>query len=175
MWKILYFCPRVIYLIYINLHFMNISRISSILLITLSTILFAPIASYAACDDPGQSPCEESVPVTPVTTQTPWQDWSDNILGISTERLRNGDITIADIPLMIVSIIQFLLGLAGSISVVALIYHAVKMQLASGITGDSSWVDKSKKWMKWALLGFVVSMSAWFLMTKFIELLSSNT
>jgi hypothetical protein len=39
---------------------------------------------------------------------------------------------------MIVSIIKFLLGLAGSISVVALIYHAVKMQLASGITGDSS-------------------------------------
>ncbi len=39
---------------------------------------------------------------------------------------------------MIVSVINFILALAASIAVVALIYHAVRMQLASGITGDSS-------------------------------------
>ena len=54
----------------------------------------------------------------------------------------------ADIPIMIVSIIEFLLALAGSISVVALIYHAVRMQLASGITGDSSGAQNAKKGIK---------------------------
>ncbi len=76
---------------------------------------------------------------------------------------------------MIVSAIEFLLAIAGSICVVALIYHAVRMQLASGITGDSSWVDKAKKWMYGAMLGFVLSMSGWFLMTKFVALLSAST
>lgn len=99
----------------------------------------------------------------------------DNILWVSQDRLRNGDITYADIPLMIVSAIEFLLAVAGSISVVALIYHAVRMQLASGITGDSSGVDKAKKWIYGAMLGFVLSMSGWFLMTKFVALLSSAT
>lgn len=42
------------------------------------------------------------------------------------------------IPNVIVSVITFLLAIAGSVSVAALIYHAVKMQLASGLTGDSS-------------------------------------
>ncbi len=76
---------------------------------------------------------------------------------------------------MIVSIIQFLMGIAASVAVVALIYHAVRMQLASGITWDSSWVDKAKGGMKWAALGFVLAMSAWFLLTKLIEILSTNT
>lgn len=52
------------------------------------------------------------------------------------------------IPNAIVAVITFLLAIAGSLSVMALIYHAVKMQLASGITGDSSGVDKAKAGMK---------------------------
>ena len=98
---------------------------------------------------------------------------SDNILGISTDRLRNWNITMTDIPIMIASAIEYILALVGSICVVALIYHAVCMQFASGITGDSTWVDKAKKWMKWAILGFALSMSAWFLMTKLVALLST--
>jgi hypothetical protein len=47
------------------------------------------------------------------------------------------------------------------------------MQLASGITGDSSWVDKAKRGMKGALLGFILAMSAWFLMSRLVALLSS--
>jgi hypothetical protein len=43
-----------------------------------------------------------------------------------------------------VNIIEFLLGIAGTLSVVALIYHALQMQIHSGITGDSSGVDKAK-------------------------------
>jgi hypothetical protein len=62
----------------------------------------------------------------------------DNILGKSDTDLRNGNITLEDIPLMIASAIEYIMALAGSIAVVALIYHAVRMQFASGITGDSS-------------------------------------
>ena len=91
------------------------------------------------------------------------------------EAIRSGDFTMDDIPKIITWIIEILLGLAGTISIVALIYHALQMQLASGITGDSSWVDKAKAGMKWALLGFALSLSAWFLITKFVELLTSVT
>lgn len=43
-----------------------------------------------------------------------------------------------DIPKIIAGFIEILLGIAGTVSIVALIYHAVQMQLASGITGDAS-------------------------------------
>lgn len=89
--------------------------------------------------------------------------------------IRNGNFTMDDIPKIITWVIETLLAIAGTISIVALIYHAVKMQLASGITGDSSWVDKAKAGMKWALLGFALALSAWFLITKFVELLATNT
>jgi hypothetical protein len=49
------------------------------------------------------------------------------------------------IPLAIAGIIETLLAVAGTIAIVALIYHAVQMQINSGITGDSSGVDKAKK------------------------------
>lgn len=53
-----------------------------------------------------------------------------------------------DIPKIITGVIEILLGLAGTISIVALIYHALQMQFASGITGDSSKVDSAKAGMK---------------------------
>ncbi len=93
----------------------------------------------------------------------------------SSDDLRNGNITMEDIPKIIAGFIEILLGIAGTVSIVALIYHALQMQLASGITGDSTGVDKAKAGMKWALLGFALSLSAWFLITKFVELLSSAT
>jgi hypothetical protein len=42
------------------------------------------------------------------------------------------------IPAVIISVINVLLGVAGTVAVVALIYYAVQMQINSGITGDSS-------------------------------------
>jgi hypothetical protein len=91
---------------------------------------------------------------------------------MSQSDLRSGNITMNDIPMIIASIIEYLLAVVGSICVVALIYHAVKMQLASGITWDSSGVDAAKKWMRWAILWFILAMSAWYLMTKLVALLS---
>lgn len=98
---------------------------------------------------------------------------STNILWIDDSRLRSGDLSMEDIPLIIVSVIEYLIAIAGTISIVALIYHAIQMQLNSGITGDSSWVDKAKKWMIGSLIGFVVAMLAWFIVARFVEVLSS--
>ena len=100
---------------------------------------------------------------------------TDNILWIPADDLRNGNITMEDIPLMIASAIEYLLAIAGTICVVALIYHAVRMQFASGITGDSTGVDKAKKWIYGSVLGFILSMSAWFIMTRLVALLASTT
>ena len=49
------------------------------------------------------------------------------------------------IPIVIVNIISTLLAIAGTVAIFSLIYHAVQMQINSGITGDSSGVDKAKK------------------------------
>lgn len=70
---------------------------------------------------------------------------SSNITGISDEKLRNGDVRMSDIPIAIASITQIIIGLAGTISILMLIYFAVKMQLASGFTGDVSGADSAKK------------------------------
>lgn len=86
---------------------------------------------------------------------------------------RSGNFSFKDIPNIIVALIENLLLLTGTICVVALIYNAVRMQIASGITGDSSHVDHAKDGIKGSLIGFVLSMSAWFLMTKFVEILSN--
>ena len=95
--------------------------------------------------------------------------------GITKDDLRTGNLSMDSIPMLIASSIEYLLAIAGTISVVALIYHAVRMQLASGITWDSSWVTQAQKWMKWAALGFILAMSSWFLMTKLVALLASTT
>lgn len=98
---------------------------------------------------------------------------SSNITGISDEKLRNGDVRMSDIPIAIASITQIIIGLAGTISILMLIYFAVKMQLASGFTGDVSGADSAKKWMFAALIGFVVAVSAWFIMARVIDILSA--
>lgn len=90
--------------------------------------------------------------------------------GKTQDDIRKGNFSLDDIPKLIVSVIEALLVLAGSIAVVALIYHAVRMQLASGILWDSSWVDKAKKWMYSAMMWFILAMSAWFIMTKLVAI-----
>lgn len=113
-----------------------------------------------------------------ITGWEPNMSWESHILwekNLSYNDLRSGNITMDTIPQVIVSVIELLMGVAGTISIFMLIYFSVQMQLNSGITGDASKVDNAKKWMKWAIIGFIISISAWFLMTKFIELLQITT
>lgn len=96
-----------------------------------------------------------------------------NITGIEAGKLRQGDVDMNTIPKVIVSIIETLLGVAGTVAIFGLIYNAIKMQLKSGITGDSSGVDSAKKGMIASLVGFVLAILAWFLVTRLVELLGA--
>jgi len=61
----------------------------------------------------------------------------DNITGFDNAKLRSGDFSFDDIPVLIVNVIEFLLAIAGSVSIVAIIYGGLQMQLNSGIFGKS--------------------------------------
>ena len=106
-------------------------------------------------------------------TTAPVLGTTDNILGVENEDLRAGNVSMDTIPQVIVYVIEFLIGIAGTVAIVALIYNAVQMQLHSGIMGDTSGVDKAKKWMIGSLIGFLVAILAWFLVTRFVEVLSN--
>jgi hypothetical protein len=93
--------------------------------------------------------------------------------GITDGDLRAGNVDMYTIPKVIVSAISTLLAIAGTVAIFSLIYHAIQMQINSGITGDSSWVDKAKKWMTWALIWFVIAIAAWFLVTRAVDLLAA--
>jgi len=89
--------------------------------------------------------------------------------------LREGNVDMNTIPQAIVGVIEWLLAVAGTLSVCALIYHAVQMQLNSGITWDSSGVDKAKKWMIGALIGFTIALLSWFLVTRLADILANTS
>lgn len=109
-----------------------------------------------------------SAGVAPDTTDSTSIFWDT----ISNPDLRAGNVDMNTIPKAIVGVIEWLLAVAGTLSVCALIYHAVQMQLNSGITGDASGVDKAKKWMIGALLWFVISLLSWFLVTRLADILA---
>jgi hypothetical protein len=58
-------------------------------------------------------------------------DESVNYLGVSTDKIRNGSLTLSDAPVMILSVTNYLLGISASVSMVAIIIGALKMQLGS--------------------------------------------
>ena len=122
------------------------------------------------------SPASSSSTASPSSpSPTVWSsvDAGENILWLTQDQLRSGNVDMNTIPQVILSVIQTLLGIAGTVAIFSLIYHAVQMQLNSGITGDSSGVDKAKKGMTGALVGFVIAIAAWFLVTRAVDLLSA--
>lgn len=94
-----------------------------------------------------------------------------SILGISDKDLRSGNVNMDSIPEVLRVVIEFIIGISGTISVFMLIFFAVKMQLNSGITGDASGVENARKGMIAALIGFLISVSAWFVMARVIDFL----
>ncbi len=94
---------------------------------------------------------------------------------LTNEQLRKWEVDMYSIPRAIAGMVEILIWIAGTIAIAALIYHAVQMQINSGITGDSSWVDKAKKWMFGSLIGFVIALLSWFLVTRLVEILTNAT
>lgn len=87
----------------------------------------------------------------------------DTYLGVSAEKLRSGNITFDDIPKMIVSLTAFVLSLTGTISLIMIIYGALRMVLGS----YEQSVKDGKNTITYALIGLVISASAWFII-KFV-------
>ncbi|MFO0763957.1 MAG: hypothetical protein U0518_03835 [Candidatus Gracilibacteria bacterium] len=84
-------------------------------------------------------------------------------LGISKEDLRSGNITTDDIPKVIVSLINIVLALAGTISLIMIIYGAFQMVMGSYEQN----VKGGKQTITYALIGLVISASSWFII-KFV-------
>jgi Type IV secretion system pilin len=119
------------------------------------------------------TPTNTQQPTTNSPTVASQVDEYGNILWLDNEDLRKGNVSLDTIPRVIVYVIEFLIGIAGTVAIIGLIYNAVQMQLHSGIMGDTSGVDKAKKWMIGSLIGFVVAVLAWFIVTRFVEILST--
>lgn len=101
------------------------------------------------------------------------QDNSVSILGIENDRMRSGNISIDDLPKVIAYTTNVIIGFAGTISVILLIYYALQMQINSGITGDSGGADKARKGMIAAGVGFLISVMAWFAVAWFFSILNT--
>ena len=96
----------------------------------------------------------------------------ESILGINDGDLRAGNVNIDSVPVVIATLTEVIITAAGTISIFMLIFYEVQMQLNSGITGDTTGVDKAKKGMIASGIGFVISISAWFVVARIIDLLN---
>lgn len=81
----------------------------------------------------------------------------DNILGIDNDRLRNGDVWLDDIPNAIRSLIDFFMGIAGTIAVIFIIIGAYKILFWS-LQQDKT---KGRDTIIMALSGFALAALAW--------------
>lgn len=96
----------------------------------------------------------------------------ENILWLTNENLREWNVNIDSIPIMLAKIANTIIFISGMVAIFMLIFFAFKMQINSWITWDSSGVDRAKKWMIWSAVGFVIAVSAWFIMARIIDVLT---
>jgi hypothetical protein len=86
-------------------------------------------------------------------------------IGIENQKLRSGDIDFGTIPLIIVNVTNYLLGLVGTIAVVMILYGAVKLGYGS-VSGDK---EAGKKIITAGITGFVISLSGWFIVNFILQ------
>lgn len=93
--------------------------------------------------------------------------FADNIIWIEDSKLKKWNITLSDIPKAIQSATTFILWLAATIAVVMIIVWALKYSL-----GSVSWSSPNKQnavnTITFWILGFVLSISAWFIINLVI-------
>lgn len=93
---------------------------------------------------------------------------AENYLGISNGSLRNGNVHIDDIPLAIKSVIDFLMGIAGTISIIFIIIWAYQILFWS-LEQDKT---KGKETIISALWGFALAALSWLIIKTIISNLS---
>ena len=77
--------------------------------------------------------------------------------GRMAEKIKNGDIHLVDIPLVIIKLIDIVTKLAGTIAVLFLLYGGFQLAI-SGISEDK---EGARNTIKWAIIGLVISFLAW--------------
>lgn len=82
---------------------------------------------------------------------------ADNILWISDSKLRNGEVSLDDIPTAITSMIDFFMSIAGTIAVIFIIIGAYKILFGS-LQQDKT---KGRDTIIMALTGFALAALAW--------------
>lgn len=86
--------------------------------------------------------------------------------GVTATELRKWDISFSDIPGIIKGATDIILGFAGTVAVIMVIYGAFQMSLM-GLTSE----DK-KKWadtIQHGIIGFIIAVSAWFIINLIIN------
>ncbi len=87
--------------------------------------------------------------------------------GVGEDDIRKGNITFDDIPNMIMAVTNWVLGIAATIAVFAIIFGALKLTLGSGALGGSDGKTEAKNALQYGITGFVVAVSAW-LIVQFV-------
>jgi Type IV secretion system pilin len=86
-------------------------------------------------------------------------------IGIGDSNLRNGNVDFGTIPLLIVSVTNYLMGFVGTVSMMMIIYGAVRMGFGV-VTGDK---EIGKKVIAAGIIGFVIAVSGWFIVNLIID------
>ncbi|MDC0506157.1 hypothetical protein OAN96_01030 [Candidatus Gracilibacteria bacterium] len=87
--------------------------------------------------------------------------------GITKEKIRRGDLHLTDIGPILKHAIDWIMGFAGTIAVIAIIIGAYKILFGSVSEGDTK---KGKEYVAGALIGFGIAALAWF----FVKLIIDN-
>ncbi|MDD5377489.1 MAG: hypothetical protein PHH16_05265 [Candidatus Gracilibacteria bacterium] len=95
-------------------------------------------------------------------------DANSGILGgVSSDKIREGNIGFSDIPKIINYATTFILGFAATVSVIMIIYGAFQMALF-GLTSQEK--KKGAETITHGIIGFVIAVSSWFI----INMVMSN-
>lgn len=93
---------------------------------------------------------------------------NDNILWLRDSQIRKGDISIDDIPNIIRHMIDFFMGIAGTIAVIFVIVGAYKILFGSLQQDKTKWRDTIIA----ALGGFALAAMSWLIIRFIIDNLS---
>lgn len=88
---------------------------------------------------------------------------ADNYLGIDNEDLRNWNVGIDDIPKTITSVTSAIIMVSATISMIMIIVGAFRLAMPTS--------DNKQKWkdaIMYGIIGFIVTLSAWFIVNTLI-------
>ncbi len=89
----------------------------------------------------------------------------ENWLGIKNADLRSGNVGFETIPVIILNVTNFLLWLVATVSMIVIIYGAFR--IGYGAVMDDK--EAGKKIITAGIIGFVISVSGWFIINFIID------